>query len=395
MKTKLRLISLFFKMSGSILFTPKRLGNLLVPNRFMRSATWEGFADQDGRPTRKLFQMITNLAAGNVGLIIPGAVYVTKRGQGMKGESGLCTLEQARMWKPEIDKIHKYGSKIVFQLIHNGTGADPNINGGFPPSCPTAFSKDQHELTNAEIEDLIQEFADSAQLAHYANADGVQIHGAHGFLLSEFLSPAMNHRTDKWGGSFENRLRIIKEIITEIRNRLSKEFSISIKINGDDYIKEGITPDLAAKYVNAIKKDIDFFEISSGGQYTILSTLDESVLTRGAPKEKRQHLIQSAKQAIGSTIFREMYSLDLVKAIRKANPDANLAIVGGVRKFSDMESVIKNGYADMVSMSRPFIHDPLLINKFRSGIITQSKCINCGSCLFNSEKGVYCHLPRI
>ena len=134
-------------MSNSILFTPKKLGNLTVPNRFIRSATWEALADKDGRPPKELLNMIEELALNKVGLIIPGAVYVTKRGQGMKGESGMTTIEHARKWKPCIEKVHQHGSKLIFQLIHNGLDANPAVNCGYPASGPTSFNSNQHELT--------------------------------------------------------------------------------------------------------------------------------------------------------------------------------------------------------------------------------------------------------
>lgn len=382
-------------MSLSILFQQKKVGRLIIPNHFMRSATYEGLADNDGRPSGKLISMIETLSKGGVGLIVPGAVYVTKNGQGYFGQSGLTTLEQARMWHSCIESVHKNGSKFLFQIIHHGTRSDPRFNGGFMPSGPTAINKEQHELTNAEIEDIIQDFADSAELAYRASSDGVQIHAGHGYLLNEFLSPAINKRSDKWGGCDENRLRIIKEIVKTIRERVPDDFSISIKMNGDDHIEGGMKPELAAKYINSMKNDFDFFEISAGGNYSILSQVNEKVLTKGVKDDnKKKELVNFAKMFTKGTQFKEMYNLDALKIIKKAVPDVNLALVGGNRKFSDMEKVVKEGLVDIISLSRPLLHDPFLVQKFKEKKIDHSPCISCGACLLNSEKGIYCHLPR-
>lgn len=382
-------------MSLSILFKPTQLGRLSIPNRFMRSATYEALADNDGRPSHKLINMMITLSKGNVGLIVPGAVYVTKSGQGYKGQSGLTTLEQVRMWQKGIQEVHSNGSKFLFQIIHHGTRSDPHFNGGFVPSGPTAFNKEQHELTNTEIEDIIQNFTESAELAYRAGSDGIQIHAGHGYLLNEFLSPATNKRNDKWGGSDESRIRIIKEIVSSIRKAVPEQFSISIKMNGDDHMEGGMSPNLAAKYVDTLKNDFDFFEISAGGNYSILSKVNEKVLTHGIKNEdKKKELIKFAKMFTQGSHFKEMYNLDALKIIKKAVPDAKYALVGGNRSFNDMENLVLNGLADVVSLSRPLLHDPFLVKKFYNKEIDRSPCISCGACLLNSEKGIYCHLQR-
>lgn len=379
----------------SILFTPKKLGKLTVPNRFMRSATWEGLSDPDGRPTSELLNMIETLAANGVGLIIPGAVYVTKRGKGMVGESAMTTLEHARKWKPCIEKVHQHGSKLIFQLIHNGLDANPSLNDGYQASGPTSFNENQHELTNSEIEDLIQNFADSAELSYRAGADGVQIHGAHLYLLSSFLSPALNHRRDKWGGSPENRVRIIKEIIDEIKRRVPSDFSLSMKIDGDDYLDGGMKPDLCAKYVDMLKDQLDFFEISAGSHHTILSTVNKSILTRGVKDKKRkEELIDFANKFTQGNTFTENYNLDALKVVKKKVPTANLALVGGLRNLSSMEKIVTSGEADLISMSRPFLYEPDLVRKFKEGKSDHALCISCGSCILNTDKGVYCHIIK-
>ncbi|OHT04510.1 oxidoreductase, FAD/FMN-binding family protein [Tritrichomonas foetus] len=380
-------------MSDSIVYTPKKVGRLTVPNRFMRSATWEALADKEGRPTDALIDMLEKLAIGQVGLIVPGAVYVNPKGQNLPGMSGLSNAEHARIWHRSVANMHKHGSKVVFQLIHGGTDVKPELN-GFQPVGPTAFNKNQHELTNAEIEEIINDFVNSAKLAHATEADGVQLHCAHGYLLSEFLSPALNRRTDKWGGSPENRCRIVKEIIDATKANVPGDFSISIKMNGNDYIDGGVTPDLAAQYVKLLVNDIDFFEISGGvnASRIIRSKLNEKILTKDVKKEKREELIKSAKESLQGVKFTEMYNLDSLKVIRKAVPNANLALVGGISTLVSMEKVLSDGSVDLISLSRPFLNDPYLALRFKVKTIDKVNCVSCGACILNTEDGVYCHL---
>lgn len=273
--------------------------------------------------------------------------------------------------------------------------SDPSSNGGFPPSVPTSFNGNQHELSSSEIDDIIQNFGDSAELCYRAKADGVQIHGAHLYLISSFLSPALNHRTDKWGGTEEKRVRIVKEIINEIRRRVPLNFSISIKIDGDDYIEGGMKPDLCAKYVDMLKDDLDFFEISAGSNHTILSSVNEGVLTRGVKDQKRKkELIDFALNFMNGNKFSENYNLEALRVVRKKVPKANLSLVGGLRNLNDMIKIIDDGEADLISMSRPFLFEPDLIKKFKEGKSDHSLCISCGSCIMNTDNGVYCHIVK-
>ncbi|KAH0795633.1 oxidoreductase, FAD/FMN-binding family protein [Histomonas meleagridis] len=379
---------------GSILFTPKRLGKFTIANRFMRSATWEALADSDGNGSKKLFDLMENLSKGGVGLIVPGAVCCTKSGFGLIHQSGMYTTKHSEDWKPVVEKMHKNGSKVVFQVIHGGAACtDRSLNGNNPPFVPTAFTKEQHELTNAEIEELIENFANSAKLSYLAGADGVQFHCAHGYLLSSFMSPATNHRKDKWG---ENRLRILEEIISTTRARVPESFSFSIKFNVNDCVPGGITPHLASQYVGALKSKLDFFEISCGmeAKYIMRSNYNEDIAVRGVKKSDREMIKQQIMAAYSGVSFHEIYNFEGYKVLRKDHPEVHFALVGGNRVFSDMEHLVEREGVDVVSMARPFICNPNLVNDFRDNKIDKSECISCGSCLFNVEKGIYCHLPR-
>ena len=377
--------------TNSVLFTPYSLGHVTIKNRFMRSATNEYSSTIDGVPKKELKDQMITLARNNVGLIIPGCCYVANEGRRSFKQNGMCKASHSNSWKPILTEMHKYGSKVVFQLYHAGVCANPECNGNKTIGVPTACSETTHTMTKAEIEDVISQFRNAADLAYHAGADGVQLHCAHGYLLSNFLSPAQNHRTDEYGGSFEKRLRIVEEIIGEIRHSLPASFMLSIKLNGNDDLPGGLTPYDSAKIVDRLQHSVDLFEISSGA--SIKSVFHEKYLVKGAHPENKQKIISTAKQSTESFPYQENYNLSSCQIIREKNPFARLALCGGLRKFSTMERIVQSGTANVISLSRPLIRDPALIMRFKSGTVDESTCINCGSCIYNLDSGMFCHVP--
>jgi 2,4-dienoyl-CoA reductase-like NADH-dependent reductase (Old Yellow Enzyme family) len=222
-------------------------------------------------------------------------------------------------------------------LAHGGSHVRPEFSGGFRPVAPTSFSSEVVELSNPAIEELIQQFTKSAFFAQQAGADGVQLHGAHGYLLSAFMSPALNHRKDKWGGSPENRLRIISEIVGEIRKIVSDEFTIGIKMNCNDYANGGVTPEIAALHVRLLSNKIDLFELSGGfeGKWSIRSTVNEKVIGKGVAEKERAELFEKVRKLMNGVKFEESSFRDAARVIRAGNPEAKIAVVGGNRPFGE------------------------------------------------------------
>jgi 2,4-dienoyl-CoA reductase-like NADH-dependent reductase (Old Yellow Enzyme family) len=249
-------------------------------------------------------------------------------------------------------------------------------------------------MTIPEIESTIQSFVDSAKLAVRAGADGVELHGAHGYLLSEFLSPAINKRTDKYGGNINNRLRIIQEIAGGIRSVTDRDsFTIGIKINGHDFLHGGVTPDLAAKYIHELDR-IDFFEVSCGFwnvTVTVRSKPRPSIFSGLSKEEIAQVKATISKQKPGVG-YRDAYTLDLAEYIKSANPDRVIASVGGHRELSVMNQAISLGKVDIISMARPLIREPHLVKMFERGEKTRSACLSCGECIWRRPEpgGVRC-----
>jgi 2,4-dienoyl-CoA reductase-like NADH-dependent reductase (Old Yellow Enzyme family) len=211
----------------SILFTPMNIGKMEVKNRFVRSATYHGMALETGEITDKLINGYQNSAKGEVGLIIPGYMYVHPWGKALKFQIGIHSDEMISGLRQLVEAVHAQGAKIAFQLAHSGLQGFNSVIGKTPlgPTNkirnPWSFEK-PIEMKEEQIQEIIEAFAKAAGRAAEAGADGVQLHGAHGYLISEFLSPYINRRKDKWGGSDENRFRFVREIIREIRKILPK-----------------------------------------------------------------------------------------------------------------------------------------------------------------------------
>lgn len=381
--------------SESVLFSPIRLGPITVPNRFIRSPTGEFGANPDGTPAKRLHDMITSYAKGECGLIIPGCMYVAESGRSHPTLTGMCTKKQSDSWKPIINEVHGYGSKIIFQIYHPGISSNPEHNGGVMPMGPSSLVSAIHEMTNQEVETMVQNFIDAGIYTYRSGADGVQLHLAHGYLLSTFLSPFYNRRSDKWGGSVENRLRIVKEILAGIKSQTPDSFHISVKLNTDDHVENGVNPRMAVQYIRSMIKDVHLFELSNGAAvgklWAIRGKVHEKALLRGVTKAEQDALLKRAQSSFEGVPFSEQYNQQDTEYIRKAVPEAKIAMVGGIRQFDAMESIIKNNIADMVSMSRPFIRDPYIVKNLKEGKVDRSTCTNCSSCILNVTNGLYCH----
>jgi 2,4-dienoyl-CoA reductase-like NADH-dependent reductase (Old Yellow Enzyme family) len=260
---------------------------------------------------------------------------------------------------------------------------------------PSARGPSDYELTTADVEESIDLFLKSADLSVRSGADGVQLHCAHGTLLSAFLSPIFNRRSDKWGGGIAGGVRLIAEILRGIRQRCPGT-ATSIKFNSDDCMPGGIVPATAADVVRGLLGLVDLFEVSRGisGLFGIASSINQSVLLRGVPKEKQKVLLSAAADALKGVTFAEEFNKAAAQTIRQAIPTARLALVGGNRQFAKMEKLVSDGVAEIVSISRPLLKNPYLVREFYEGKATKSDCLNCGSCILRTEGGIVCHANR-
>ena len=358
---------------SEILFSPVKLGKLSLKNRFMRSPCDLNDTTSNGILHEKAFNYYMEMAKGGWGLVIPGCSYPHHNGRSFITQPGMETKEQSESWRPIIDEMHKNDTKIIFQLGDGGLGM-PKTPGRVLRG-PSAMGDGTRGMSHSEIKELIEHFVLASVNAESAGADGIQIHAAHGYMLNEFLSPYSNHREDEYGGTAENRRRIIQEIIDGVRENIhNKDFVIGIKINWNDFKgSEGIQANDFAETIKALK-GLDLIEVSC-------SFLDGRKSIRSKIKSKQ----------LEGYPFVEGYNIDGMRAIRNIT-NTPIGVVGGWRTIPAMEKAIKEG-VDLISLGRPSIADPKAVLHLQQG--QKIKCVSCNHCieaLNNDSNWVECIL---
>lgn len=354
------------------IFETTDLSGIELRNRLVRSATWEGLADDAGQVTPQLIGIYQELAKGEVGLIISSYLYIQAVGKQAVGQIGADTDASIPGLTTLAHEVHARGGKMVGQIVHCGGQADRRHNGGLQPVAPSALKSPGYrevprELTEDEIDDVIRDFAAAARRLVEAGFDGVQLHGAHGYLLSEFLSPLRNQRADTYGGGVDNRSRLCLEVYRAVRAAVGPSFPVMIKLNANDFMDGSTTEEDACHLASALAREgIDAIEVSGG-------TPGSGKLGAARPD------IQSPED--------EAYFLPQVEAIRRAAPGVPLMLVGGLRSLEVMERVLDSGAADYFSMSRPLIREPGLPARWQRGDRRRADCVSCLGCFGPARKG--------
>ena len=250
------------------LFETTKLKGMTLKNRFVRSATAEGMATEDGVVTPRLIDLMAELAEGGVGLIITGHAYVTKRGQATPWQLGIYDDKLIAGLRAMVEAVHERDGKIVAQLAHSGMLANTQLTNDAPlgPSAMEGLNGAMvQEMTSEDIKEIVETFGRAGERACSAGFDGVQIHAAHSYLLSQFLSPAFNHRTDGYGGSIENRARMLVEVVQGIRKRVGPDYPLLIKMNCQDFLEGGLELEDAVQAGILLQAaGIDAIEVSGG-----------------------------------------------------------------------------------------------------------------------------------
>ena len=356
------------------LFEHSTINGMKLANRFVRSATWEGMAADDGACTPKLIDLMAELAKGGLGLIISSHAYVCPEGQAGPWQLGVYKDALAPGLETMAKAVHDNGGKIVIQLAHAGYFANAKLTGQMPmaPSNVAGFSKSpRKEMTVEDIRDVVKAYGAAAKRAQNAGFDGVQIHAAHGYLLSQFLSPAFNRRNDAYGGDIRNRARALVEVLQQIRQAVGREYPVLVKMNCRDFIENGLEAEDSLEVGAMLEAEgIDAIELSGG------------VLVGGKLSPSRMGIKSEEKEA---------YFQDDARAF-KEKLGVPLILVGGNRSFQVAERLIKEGCADYISMSRPFIREPGLVNRWRAGDLKPATCKSDNQCFGPAMKGqgIYC-----
>ena len=394
------------------IFEPASLAGIKLKNRIIRSATHEGMADEKGFPTEKLKKLYVNLAKGEVGAIITGYVGVQQDGKTCLFNMTMIDSDDKIPAYQEITKaVHEYDIPIIMQIAHCGRQARSKIT-GLPTVAPSAlrdafYNEDMpKELSEDEINQIIDSFVSAIVRAKQAGFDGVQLHLAHGYLLAEFLSSHTNRRKDKWGGSTENKYRIVGEIFKRAKDKVG-EYPILVKMNAHDGRRKGMRVEEATLIAQMLEKSgCAAIEVSCGCFEDSLYTMRSEKLPAEAVMKynfKYKNLPAFAK-AIAIPIAKTFmiqpkpllkYNLDAAIQIKKA-VSVPVIVVGGINNMDDINDIIVNHKIDFVSMSRPFIIEPNIVGKLKKGNQTKSKCIMCNYCtIIAEEKPLKCYYGKL
>ena len=341
-------------MTENLLFTPITLPNgTTIKNRFFKSAMSEGMGTRDFQPKKNIATLYKRWAEGGTGLIITGNIMVDPKGTAEPGNIVFDKNSNMEILKNWANQGQQHGAKVMVQLNHPGKQAPKTIakETVAPSAVPLGNGLNKlfstpRALTTSEVEELVQKFVTSAKVAKEAGFSGVQIHAAHGYLISQFLSPHDNRRTDKYGGSLENRMRFLKEIYLGMREELGKDFTIGIKINSTDFKEDGLTEEDSLKTIIELANlGLDFVEIS-GGTY------------------ERPAMMGATSKSTNQVFFAE-YSKKLKQKI-----EIPVVVTGGIRSINAMNTLLNDNTTDFIGIARPLTIDPNIPNKIKQGTYT-------------------------
>jgi 2,4-dienoyl-CoA reductase-like NADH-dependent reductase (Old Yellow Enzyme family) len=325
-----------------------------------------------------LINLMAALAEGGVGLIITGHAYVARRGQATPAQLGIYDDKLIPGLRAMVDAVHEKDGKIVAQLAHSGMLAIPKLIDSVPlaPSAIEGLSEAPlQEMILEDIQETVEAFGKAAGRACEAGFDSVQLHAAHSYLLSQFLSPAFNHRTDAYGGSIEKRTRMLLEVVQSIRKQVGRDYPVLIKMNCCDFLKDGLELEDSIQAAAMLQEaGIDAIEVSGG----TFASGDLMPVRTGIVTEDDEAYFQTEARA-----FKERIGIPII-------------LVGGIRSFPIAEKIVNDHSADYISMCRPFIREPGLINRWQSGDLSKATCLSDSKCLRPAlaGKGVYCVVEK-
>lgn len=345
------------------IFDPIRIGPLTLANRFARSATWEGMADEKGDATPELLKVMADLGAGGLGFVITGHAFVSEVGKAGIGQLGV--QEDARLGSltAVASTVKERGGKVVLQINHAGANALPREGVEVLGSSDRVHVNGSvcRAMTVGEIGGCVEQFGRAARRAREAGFDGVQVHAAHGYGISQFLSPSYNKRTDSYGGSLENRARYLLRAVAAAKAELSPAMALLVKLNSEDFLEsDGFTVAEMAKVAAMLEKaGVDCVELSGG--------VPEAT--------KGRNPVRRPWAGVENTPFY----LDAGRAA-KAAVKIPMMLVGGFSSVESAREALNSGCADLVSLSRPLIREPGLVARWASGDLAPSACKRDNGC---------------
>jgi 2,4-dienoyl-CoA reductase-like NADH-dependent reductase (Old Yellow Enzyme family) len=400
----------------SLLFAPIKIGKLAIAGRLIKTATAETRATDDGFVTPELIDFYLPMAKGGTPLIITGNIYVSLDGKSAPRQVGADHDDKIPGLKRLTDAVHAHGSKMFAQLNHCGRQVVPRFAG--LAEAVSASGKTElvtgtrpRPLTLAEIERLVGRYAEAAERCEKAGFDGIQIHAANGYLMSQFLTPYTNQRTDAYGGSVDGRTRLLREVLRAIKSRVGPDFPVIIKMNGSDYLplRPGLkTAELAEIAAIMERLGADAIEVSVGHYESGFP------MVRGTFGRCLRNMVQGSMSHLGflrrwlfrlfwpflALVFnlvwtpREGFNLRYAREFKR-KLKIPVICVGGFLTREAMEAAIRQGECDIVSAGRAFIADPLLYRHLRDNE-PGPRCVDCNACIGHlGAQPAECYHPRV
>lgn len=386
-------------------FTPIRINGLELKNRFIKTATYEGMS-RDGIPLESFYDFHGQMAAREVALTT--VAYGAVNPDGLTHEHQMVIDNNAFPILEKISRtVHEKGGKISLQLTHCGffTRSNRYLNRR-PLSSSKVFNKYglmrgrgfSQAMTEKDIISTVRDFAEAAKTAQYAGFDAVEIHMGHGYLLSQFLSPAINKRKDRYGGPLSNRLRFPLQVLQAVRKVTGPEMAVFAKLNMSDDLSNGFTlPDCIETVRLLGENGVDAVTLSGGfTSKTPFYLMRGDVPLREMVESEESYLQKAAIRFFGRRIikkyeFRENFFLDMAREVRRKT-DLPLVYVGGAISGKGVAEIMDSGF-DMVALGRALIAEPDFVMKLRNDPGHISPCDHCNKCVGYMEKtGVKCFL---
>ncbi len=344
------------KPNYKVLFNRGKIGSLELKNRTVMTSMVVNYATEDGAVTEQYKDYLGERAKGGVGLIITECAYVHPRGKGFANNLGIDKDNLISGLKELTKVVHEGGAKIAMQLYHAGRQTSSPVIGCAPlaPSpIPTPGGEVPKEATIEQIQELIEAFGEGARRAKEAGFDAVEIHGTHGYIINEFLSPYSNKREDEYGKDFEGRLRFALEVLQKIKEKVGTPFPVIYKLNGDEFVEGGLTLEVTKKIAQRLEEaGTDAFHITQGVYESVYCAIEPMAMSRGCTV----HLAEGVKKVVNVPVIT----------------------TGRINRPELAEEVIEKGKADFVGMGRAYLADAKLPNKALKGKIDDIRvCIAC------------------
>jgi 2,4-dienoyl-CoA reductase-like NADH-dependent reductase (Old Yellow Enzyme family) len=367
----------------SLLFAPGQIGSLTTRNRIVRAGTSETMATEQGDVTPKLRSLYETLARHEVGLLFTGHLYCARRGQYARRQAGIYDDSLIDGLRGLTDAVHRHGAPIFAQVAHAGSQSRVEAGDPLAPSAvPNALTgREVREARPEEIDEAIQAFAAGARRAVAAGFDGVHIHAANGYLISEFSSPAANRRADEWGGSAEGRDRFAVEVVRAVRGAVGPSLPVTLKLGMVDAVVGGLTLEESVRRARLLLRGgLDGIEVSCG-------------IMRLPSDSARQYVALDRRRAVGDLLLHrvfsepaaEAYFMPWARALR-AKVETTIIAVGGMRTRRTMEAVLEDRGADFVALARPLIRQPDLVSQLAAGRADRVDCTSCNICLMHEGR---------